>query len=299
MKKTYLFMQMAMLASVFSANCKLYGGCQLALPDKSLYKGECKNGIPNGKGIKFFVENGTCLKGNFVNNVLDGECEIDFNDDGYFKGECKNGEPNGFGERVYPNVGVFTGNFKGEVFEGNMTNYKGDTYIGRFVNRMLQGRGKIIFNGGGYIEAEFENNKPNGKVVRGYPDNSTYIGGFKNGKFDGEGYLTTRDGDTHAGYFVDGLQQREGKITDKYGNVLYEGNFVNGRITMIDKILWKIKTTLVSSLNKEEYSILNEGMSLLDRGDILMLNGNIYYVTKENINLVGTVDSILEKLKTN
>lgn len=91
---------------------------------KSRYKGEWKNGLPNGKGIKHYYKTDSYIEGNFVDSFAHGYCkqtfeqtwektvpyyegefkrnqwvkgEYHYGDGDYYKGEWKDGKYNGQG----------------------------------------------------------------------------------------------------------------------------------------------------------------------------------------------------------
>ena len=78
-------------------------------------------------------------------------------------------------------------------------------YIGNYVNKKRNGRGKLIL-----------------------ADQSYYEGNFKDGEFDGSGYLRTRNY-TYKGQFTAGKKNGKGKLESFDTKSIYEGEFKNDK----------------------------------------------------------------------
>ena len=114
----------------------------------SRYKGEWKNGLPNGKGIKHYYKTDSYIEGNFVDSFAHGYCkqtfeqtwektqpyyegefkknnwvkgEYHYGDGDYYKGEWKDGKYNGQGAAYSKRLDrTWIGEYKNdEKFEGN------------------------------------------------------------------------------------------------------------------------------------------------------------------------------------
>jgi len=110
------------------------------------YKGEWKNGVPNGNGIKEFFEisnrDYSIIEGKFVNGFAHGHCKQIFHKTWekmvpYYEGEFRLNRYNGKGEYHYG-----TGSYdKGEFRDGKMNGYGQEynhhmnkTWVGTFCN---------------------------------------------------------------------------------------------------------------------------------------------------------------------
>ena len=114
----------------------------------SRYKGEWKNGLPNGKGIKHYYKTDSYIEGNFVDSFAQGYCkqtfeqtwektvpyyegefkrnnwvkgEYHYGDGDYYKGEWKDGKYNGQGAAYSKRLDkTWVGEYKNdEKVEGN------------------------------------------------------------------------------------------------------------------------------------------------------------------------------------
>ena len=57
--------------------------------DGKYYKGEFKNDIPNGKGIKYYSNGNILYEGDFINGKFEGKGKFIYDDGGCFIGEYK------------------------------------------------------------------------------------------------------------------------------------------------------------------------------------------------------------------
>ena len=115
---------------------------------KSRYKGEWKNGLPNGKGIKETFDTDTTqysiIEGNFVDGFADGYCtqtfQITWNWEKtipYYMGEFSRNEYHGFGEYHYGDYSYNKGEWRNHKMNGQGAYYSdimGKTWVGTFYN---------------------------------------------------------------------------------------------------------------------------------------------------------------------
>ena len=110
------------------------------------YKGEWKNGQPNGKGIMKFIHNDKNLSSTLECTFVDGRA----NGFGrqifertyekmvpYYEGEIKNNFQHGKGEYYYGNGSYYKGEFVDGKFQGQGIEYchiKHQTFVGEFYN---------------------------------------------------------------------------------------------------------------------------------------------------------------------
>jgi hypothetical protein len=96
------------------------------------YKGEWKNGLPDGKGVKeAFATNKRdyyITEGNFVNGNAEGHGKQTFKQTHekiapYYEGEFKNNKYNGMGEYNYGDGVIYKGEFKNGMCDGDGVEY--------------------------------------------------------------------------------------------------------------------------------------------------------------------------------
>ena len=96
---------------------------------QSVYKGDVKDGKPNGLGILIYKD-GRKYEGNWKNGIWNGKGKYSFKDGFGYEGEWKNGVENGIGTLTYPNGDKYEGEFKnGKMLNGKMYKKNGDIHI--------------------------------------------------------------------------------------------------------------------------------------------------------------------------
>ena len=110
----------------------------IILSDKSKYKGDLYNKIPDGRGTQKY-KNGDTFQGYYLMGKKHGLGELKTEKFIYF-GNFENDKVSGFGNMDYKN---------------------GDKYVGNFSNGLYDGKGKLV---------------KNGKVFNGIFNNGNYIG---------------------------------------------------------------------------------------------------------------------------
>lgn len=110
------------------------------------YKGEWKNGLPNGKGIKEFFGTGSrhpcVIEGNFVDGFADGHCVQRFEKTWektapYYVGEFSRNQYHGFGEYHYGDYTYYKGEWRNGQSHGQGKEYSiilNQTWVGTFCN---------------------------------------------------------------------------------------------------------------------------------------------------------------------
>jgi hypothetical protein len=109
---------------------------------KGRYKGEWRNGLPNGQGIKHIYKDDTYIYGNFVDGLAEGHCKQTFektweNSQPYYEGNTKRGEYHGEGEYHYGDGGYYKGEWKDSQYHGHGAEYsksRNKTWVGYFEN---------------------------------------------------------------------------------------------------------------------------------------------------------------------
>ena len=109
---------------------------------KCRYKGEWKNGLPNGKGIKHFYKTDSYIDGNFVDGFAEGHCKQTFEQTWektvpYYEGEFKRNNYNGKGEYHYGDGDYYKGMWKDGKYNGQGAAYSkrlDRTWVGEYCN---------------------------------------------------------------------------------------------------------------------------------------------------------------------
>ena len=109
---------------------------------KGRYKGEWRNGLPNGNGIKHTYKDDTYIYGNFVDGLAEGHCKQTFEQtwekmEPYYEGEFKRNEYEGKGEYHYGNGDYYKGDWKDSKYHGQGAEYSkhlNKTWVGEFEN---------------------------------------------------------------------------------------------------------------------------------------------------------------------
>jgi hypothetical protein len=111
---------------------------------RSRYKGEWKNGLPNGKGIKETFESDTAdysvIEGDFVDGFVEGYAKQSFRKTWeitapYYLGEFSRNQYNGFGEYHYGDYSYHKGQWRNSKMNGPGGYYSNklyQTWVGTF-----------------------------------------------------------------------------------------------------------------------------------------------------------------------
>ena len=109
---------------------------------KAKYKGEWKNGLPNGKGIKIIHEQESIIDGNFVDGFAEGYGRQLFAKSWekmvpYYEGEFKRNKWEGKGEYHYGDGDYYKGEWKNSKYHGQGMAYSlyiNRTWVGEYYN---------------------------------------------------------------------------------------------------------------------------------------------------------------------
>ena len=229
---------------------------------KARYKGEWKNGLPNGKGIKHFYKTDSYIEGNFVDSFAHGYGKQTFEKTQtwektvpYYEGEFNRNNYDGKGEYHYGDGDYYKGMWKNNKYHGQGAAYSlrtNRTWVGEYEND-VKGEGN-------WVKGELEQIKVEevkveevkveevlskaetvlSKAVNLENDVNTwykfadgkgrYKGEWKNGLPNGKGTKHSYKDDSYIyGNFVDGYTEGYGKQT--FGQTwektqpYYEGEF--------------------------------------------------------------------------
>ena len=147
---------------VFSSDKKLGN---ITYANGAKYKGELKDGIPNGQGFLSLPDGGKYV-GEFKEGIINGQGTVTLSDGRKYSGEFKEGKKHGQGIYTYPNGDKYTGGYKDGLKNGlgALTYGKGksdgDKYVGEFKEGIPNGQGTYTFSDGSKWVGEFRKGKP-------------------------------------------------------------------------------------------------------------------------------------------
>ena len=106
------------------------------------YKGEWKNGMPNGKGIKHSYKTDSYIEGNFVDGYTEGYGKQTFKQTWektvpYYEGEFKRNHFHGKGAYYYGDGDYYKGDWKDSKYHGQGAAYSlrtNRTWVGEYCN---------------------------------------------------------------------------------------------------------------------------------------------------------------------
>lgn len=240
------------------------GTGKAVLPDGSIYLGEFKEGLFEGKGTLKW-RNGEEYSGDFKAGLQHGRGVRTHVTGDVYEGEYQEGYESGSGKFTYRNGDHYEGGFKmgmlhgkglytnsrGDFYSGNFVendlsghgkfknSLSGDTYEGEFKDWLFDGKGVAVFKRGNRYSGRFKEGAPDGNMVVEYSNGSHYEGGMRGWEHHGHGILRTQDGDVYTGKFNDGKLVGIAEITKndderyvgKTKNFQYDGN---GKLTKKD-----------------------------------------------------------------
>ena len=94
----------------------------------------------------------------------------------------------------------------------------GTTYVGKFFNGMMHGKGTFTYSDGATYYGEFKNGEESGKgTFICWQHGAKYVGDFLNGKKHGTGTYNFPDGSNYVGNWKDGYRHGNGVYTFKNG----------------------------------------------------------------------------------
>jgi hypothetical protein len=109
---------------------------------KGRYKGEWKNGLPNGRGTKHSYKDDSYIYGNFVDGFSEGYGKQTFEQtwektQPYYEGEFKRNNYHGKGEYHYGDGDYYKGMWKHNKYHGQGAAYSkrlNKTWVGEYCN---------------------------------------------------------------------------------------------------------------------------------------------------------------------
>ncbi len=170
-------------------------GCA-STPSHPIYRGAVVNGVPNGKGVKYFPD-GSKYEGDWANGLYDGQGVLTAADKvGRYEGGFSAGQRSGQGRQVYSD---------GSIYEGSWS------------NGMRNGQGKFTAMDGTYLEGNWKDDKANGQATAFNPNyNSKYTGNWQDGMYHGLGVHQLRNSNYYKGSFSSGKRNGDGAAVAFY-----------------------------------------------------------------------------------
>jgi hypothetical protein len=118
---------------------------------KGRYKGEWKNGLPNGRGTKHAYKDDSYIYGNFVDGFSEGYGKQTFEQtwektQPYYEGEFKRNNYHGKGEYHYGDGDYYKGDWKDSKYNGQGAAYSkrlDKTWVGEYEND-VKGEGNWV-----------------------------------------------------------------------------------------------------------------------------------------------------------
>ena len=132
----------------------------------------------------------------------------------------------GWGREIRKNGEIYEGKFVNNILNGKGKYKYGNTlYIGDFVNYDRHGKGELFTENYHYI-GDFDTNRFHGKGRIEIYDKGIYEGDFKNDEMTGYGIFKYDNGEFYEGNFVEGKKEGKGIMKTSEGKI-YEGIFIN------------------------------------------------------------------------
>ena len=174
----------------------------------SVYKGDVKNGVPNGLGIMIDNIGGKYI-GEWKDGLFHGQGKFtSLNGSMYYVGGYKKGKRDGQGVLTFLDGLKYEGGFKDGKWngQGTLSSLNGRKYVVEWKDGKQNGQGIESNPDGDKYEGDYKDDKPNGQGTETFPDGRKYEGEFKNNKhWNGTGY--NKDGEIVV-RFVNGVKQK-------------------------------------------------------------------------------------------
>ena len=251
------------------------------------YEGYFDHNKKNGPGI-LSLKNGTVYEAIWNNNEIN-LCKISFYDKTIFFGETKNFLKEGYGEEIKLNTNeIFKGFYKNNSYIYGKYRFKnGSAYNGQFLNNMMNGYGRMLYDNGSY-EGYFKNSKKHGIGRFIYKNGDVYEGYYFDDLRDGFGIMKYINGNIYTGTFRKERKSGIGILKNMIEDMTYSGEFdmnvMQGWATIFKNNI-KYEGQIVNE-NFEGYGIYQDGECLYIgefRNNIFHGFGKIIYYAKGEV----------------
>ncbi len=190
----------------------------------SVYKGDVKNGKPNGFGVMIFPD-GSKYEGETKDGVIFGKGSYTNPVEGKYVGEFMEGQKHGKGTHTFPGGSKYVGGWKNGKYngEGEFTfgkgNWEGNKYVGGWKDNKKHGLGKYTWSGGEKYVGEYKDDKEwNGTY---YEKDGTILGKMVNGEQVKHNYETLYRWGENPPYVWKDFREKESQ--PKYQGVVKDG----------------------------------------------------------------------------
>lgn len=178
------------LPAIFCSSQTVYDNIPidtLLFDDGTLYMGQAKDSIFNGKGTCIYTD-GTVYSGDWKNGSWDGQGTLIYSDGDIYKGSFHNHIKEGKGTYIYNSGARYDGEWKNDKFngKGKLLFEDGGVYDGLWKDDMKHGYGKLTNQYGRILTGYFYNDEYLGMPFDTYIDRDSTLSddlkewGFKN-----------------------------------------------------------------------------------------------------------------------
>ncbi|HAB99495.1 MAG TPA: hypothetical protein DCE71_06715 [Parachlamydiales bacterium] len=145
---------------------------RIVFPDRRVYQGETKGGVPYGHGVLTKLDRSR------------------------YEGEFVEGKPHGYGILKISNVVEYEGQFQKGCFHGFgvSKHFDGSTYEGEFKEDLFHGFGELVCFDGGRYRGHFVEGMPHGKGISIDAMGNLHDGDWAQGEMHGKGRFVDRTG---------------------------------------------------------------------------------------------------------
>ena len=151
------------------------------------------------------------------------------------EGTWKNNRFNGWGREIRKNGEIYEGKFINDVLNGKGKYKKGNIlYVGDFVNYDQHGKGEL-FTDEYHYTGDFKRNGFHGYGRIELYDIGIYEGDFKNKEITGYGIFKYNNGDFYEGFMNQGKKEGTGKFITSDGKT-FEGEFYDDEFVRKDNL---------------------------------------------------------------
>lgn len=203
------------------------GNEQIAYADGTVYSGDIRNGMPEGRGTCKW-SNGDTYTGGFSNGTMNGQGTYVWANGEKYTGAFVNGLRTGQGIYTWPRGAQYKGEFSNDKFNGTgELNWPSDRYYGKGLIVQPSGKTVTIDDAGFNYKGTFKNGLMNGRGVYTWSNGDKYVGDFLAGKRTGSGIYTWSNGNSYSGNFADDNLAGFGSFKWANGDV-FTGYFSGG-----------------------------------------------------------------------